>query len=235
MKDPSLMVLYGPTKVGKTTILSKLENNLIIDMEDGTKYISAMKVKANSLEDLKEIREKVKEAGNPYTFLTFDPATQFEELVKPLAKKHYMATPQGKNFDPNQDILTLPKGSGYYWLRIAFMEVLGKFRELADHVILVGHLKTTSVEKDGKEVDAKELDLTGKIKTLVGQEADAVGYIYRGEEDTLNVSFKAKESLVCGARPEHLKGQDIKLADYDPDQNDLINVNWDQIFTQAYS
>lgn len=34
-QDPKYLILFGLPKVGKTTILSTLENNLILDMEMG--------------------------------------------------------------------------------------------------------------------------------------------------------------------------------------------------------
>ena len=36
--NPSLLTIFGQSKVGKTTMLSKLDNCLIIDTEKGTKY-----------------------------------------------------------------------------------------------------------------------------------------------------------------------------------------------------
>lgn len=228
--NPDLMIFYGPPKVGKTTLLSTLENNLIVDLENGTKYLSALKVNIDSIQDIKDLGKTLKEEGCPYDYLTFDPVNRLEELAKEEAKKEYIKTPQGKNFDTNEDILSLPRGAGYYWLRIGFMKILNYFRGIVPHVILCGHLKTTVGEKEGKEVDVKDLDLTGKIKTLTCQEADAIGYVYRGEDSSLNISFKSSENLVCGARPDHLKGQDLKIADYDPEKNDLVNIEWNKIF-----
>ena len=43
-QDPKYLILFGLPKVGKTTILSTLENNLILDTESGSDYIDALKV-----------------------------------------------------------------------------------------------------------------------------------------------------------------------------------------------
>ena len=228
-ENPSILLLYAKPKMGKTTLVSKLKNNCILDLENGAKYISAIKIPIESLDKLNKVGKQIL-SERPYDYITIDPVSKLEELVKPRAKELYMQTPQGKNFDPNEDILSLPKGAGYKWLREAFMEYIEKLKKLAPYIILVGHLKTTSMDKDGKEVDVKDFDLTGKIKDMIGQESDAIGYLYRGEESELNISFKAKEDVTCGARPPHLKGQDIRIADYDPEANDLVNVRWDKIF-----
>lgn len=46
----------------------------------------------------------------------------------------------GASFKDN-DILKLPQGAGYFWLREAFFSVLNYIDTLAEHVILAGHIK----------------------------------------------------------------------------------------------
>ena len=75
-----------------------------------------------------------------------------------------------------------------------------------DHVILVGHLKDKMLEKKGKEVAVKDLDLTGKIKQITCANADAIGYIFREDETTM-ISFNSLDDTVAGSRCDHLKGQ----------------------------
>ena len=84
-QDPKYLILFGLPKVGKTTILSTLENNLILDMENGSTYVDALKIKINSLKDLKEVCKAIKEAGSPYKYITIDTITAVEEMAKPLA------------------------------------------------------------------------------------------------------------------------------------------------------
>ena len=48
-QDPKNLILFGLPKVGKTTILSTLENNLILDFENGSTYVDALKVKVSSV------------------------------------------------------------------------------------------------------------------------------------------------------------------------------------------
>ncbi len=232
-QDPDILILYGPPKVGKTTLVSELESNCILDLENGTKYLEAIKIHINELADLNKYGPKIAKE-KPYNFVTIDPISRLETLVKEEAKQMYKATEIGKNFE-GDDILSLPRGAGYYWLRQAYMKWLEKIKKLAPHIILVGHLKTSVDNKDGKEVQVKDLDLTGKIKDITCQEADAIGYLYRGEDSSLNVSFKSEEDILCGARPEHLKGQDMEVADYDPENNQLVDVAWNKIYKHVAS
>ena len=68
--NPKRLVIYSKPKTGKTTAFAGLENNLIIDLENGSDYVDALKVKANSIEDLKTIGTQLKEANYPYKFVT---------------------------------------------------------------------------------------------------------------------------------------------------------------------
>ena len=83
-QDPKNLILFGLPKVGKTTILSTLENNLILDFENGSTYVDALKVKVSSLKELKEVIKAIKDAGKPYTYITIDTITALEEMTSLL-------------------------------------------------------------------------------------------------------------------------------------------------------
>ena len=218
-KSPKNMVIYGPPKIGKTTVLSHLDNCLIIDLEDGSDMVDALKVKANSLSDLQKIGSEIMKQGRPYKYVAIDTISKLEEWCEEYAKAIYKKTPMGKNFDSKNEgmsVLSLPNGAGYLYLRMAYKEWIDKLNKLADHIILVGHLKDKMLEKKGKEVAVKDLDLTGKIKQITCANADAVGYIYREEDNTM-ISFNSLEDVTAGSRCAHLKGATMPLT-------------WDKIF-----
>ena len=212
-KSPKNMIIYGAPKIGKTTVLSKLDNCLIIDLEDGSDMLDALKVKANSLKDLQDIGAAIMKAGRPYKYIAIDTISKLEEWCESYAKQIYMKTPMGKNFDtknPGMSVLALPNGAGYLYLRMAYKEWMGKLNKLADHIILVGHLKDKMLEKKGKEVAVKDLDLTGKIKQITCTNSDAIGYIYREGDQTM-ISFDSLDDIVAGTRCAHLKGKTMPL------------------------
>jgi len=212
-KSPKNMIIYGAPKIGKTTVLSELDDCLIIDLEDGSDMVDALKVKANSLAELQEIGAAIMKEGKPYKYIAIDTISKLEEWCEAYAKLIYMRTPMGKSFEtknPGMSILALPNGGGYLYLRMAYKEWLDKLNKLADHIILVGHLKDKMLEKKGKEVAVKDLDLTGKIKQITCANSDAVGYIYR-EDDKTMISFDSLDDVTAGSRCEHLKGKTMPL------------------------
>ena len=208
-KSPKNMVIYGPPKIGKTTMLSKLDNCLIIDLEDGSDMVDALKVKVNNLSMLATIGKEIIQEQRPYKYVAIDTISKLEEWCEVEGKRIYMKTPMGKNFEqknPGASVLSLPNGAGYLYLRIAYKQWIDRLNLLADHIILVGHLKDKMLEKKGKEVAVKDLDLTGKIKQITCAGADAIGYIFRENEETM-ISFNSLDDVTAGSRCDHLKGQ----------------------------
>lgn len=220
------LVIYSKPKTGKTTAFSMLENNLIIDLENGSDFVDALSVKASNVADIQAIGESIKAAGKPYKYVTVDTVTVLEDMVKPLALANYKKTAMGASYRDN-DILKLPNGAGYFWLREAFFSVLGYIDTLAENIILSGHIKDKRISDSGELVDAANIDLTGKIKSLICANADAVGYMYRNENKTI-LSFKSNDEITCGARPKHLKNQEIVLLESDQFGN--LTDNWDKIY-----
>ena len=224
--SPRKLIIYSKPKVGKTSALADLDNALIIDLEKGTDFLDAMKVQVNDLAELRKVGDAIIAAGKPYRYIVLDTITKLEDMCGPLALTMYKKTPMGKSFD-GTNVLTLPNGAGYLYLREAIDSVVKYIETLADRIIYLGHIKLKSIEKNGKEVTASDLDLTGKIKSMMSADVDAIGMLYR--EGTKNIlSFKTTDDIICGARPQHLKNQEVVLSELDEKGN--LKVNWDKVF-----
>ena len=140
----------------------------------------------------------------------------------------YKASPIGQKWDqPAEKILELPNGAGYYWLRLAMSNVLNMISEVAPHIILLGHKTDKDLEKKGVKMNYKEVDLLGKLKSIVPAQMDAVGYMYRKKNETI-ISFKTDELQLTGARCEHLVNQDIVIAD--SDEEGKLTTYWNRVF-----
>ena len=231
VSDPKLLILFGRPKSGKSLIASSIDNNLIIDLEDGYKALEAMVVQARSVKDFGEIasaiREEIKNTGKkPYKYITIDNATRLEEMCLSYAIQLYKATPQGKNYQGN-DIRTLPNGSGYMWIRMAVKKVIDLFRDLSDTLILIAHVKERQINVEGQEMSEMALDLTGKLGDILCGEADAIGYVYRKKNETI-ISFEGGENNIREARAEHLRGKKIVVAT--SDENNKVTVDMSKIF-----
>jgi len=256
---PLTLVIYGKPKIGKTEVLAQLNKFLLLDFENGSNHVDALKQKIvgfyppknESPEKAKvrkeerkeyyfqefgeELLEYLRKNPNPYEGVIVDTITALEEWCEDDATWSYMEMPMGKGFNrlPNKDgmdregniinvvpkerfksVLTLPNGAGYLHLRESFKKWKDKFDKIARYKIFVAHVKDIYLERDGKEVAAADLDLTGKIKNITCAAVDAIGRVYRLPDKPLElrISFKNHNQDLVGSRAKHLRNQDFVLA-----------------------
>jgi hypothetical protein len=225
-KNPKILLLYGKPKIGKTTIVAGLENNLIIDLENGTDFVESLSIKADNLGELKAIVEEIRQAGHPYDYITVDNVTVLQDMVIGYAGKLYKDTVQGKNWT-GDNVTKLPNGAGYMFLREAFFNVIDEICSLAEHIILIGHLKDKLINKAGEEISAAEIDLTGKISSLLSAKADALGYVYRKDNQDL-INFNPSDQVVCGTRINHLANKQIVVSE--ANEKGEVKTFWERIY-----
>lgn len=223
--NPKRLLVYSKPKTGKTTAFAGLKDNLILDLENGAEYVEALKVKINDLQGLLDTGKAIKEANKPYKYVTVDTVTALEEMIMPLAIKLYRETPMGKNYS-GDNVTTLPNGAGYLYIRKAFFQVLDFIDTLAPTIILSGHIKDKVVDDKGEMVMSANIDLTGKIKSLICANADAIGYMYRKGNQTI-MSFKTNDEVTCGARPEHLRNEEIVITEM---IDGVLKTSWEKVF-----
>ena len=230
--NPTWLILYGLPKAGKTSCVAQLENNLIIDLEGGSKFIDALAVQARTINDLGEIAQAIRakndEVGhNFYKHITIDNATRLEDICMSYACTLYKKTELGRNWK-GDDVTTLARGAGYKYLRDAVKKVIDMFKDLCDEFILIGHVKDSLTDKEGQEINAKEIDLVGKLGKIICGMADAVGYVYRKDNET-HISFKSGgDGTIMEARARHIAGRDIVIATGNEDGS--ITTYWDRVY-----
>lgn len=89
--NPRLMVVFGKPKSGKSSLMASLDDNLIIDLEDGYRALDVMCVQARGASDIFEIKRLVEQKNHEngdkpfYRFITIDNATRLEEMSLPFA------------------------------------------------------------------------------------------------------------------------------------------------------
>ena len=230
VSNPRFLIIFGKPKSGKTTIVSELENNLIIDLEGGSQFLDALSVQARNVADLGEIaaaiRQKNKECnGFFYKHITIDNATRLEEMTLSYALTLYNQTPMGKSY--RGDVRMLPNGAGWFYIRQAVRKVIDMFRELCEEFILVGHTKDKLVNKEGEELSEMQLDLAGRLSDIICGEAAAIGYVYRKKNQTL-ISFQGGENNIVEARAPHLRGKTVVIAE--SDESGKITTDWNKIY-----
>lgn len=227
-QDPKNLIIFGLPKCGKTTILSTLENNLLLDMEDGSDYVDALKIKVHSLKELKEVCKTIKEAGKPYKFITIDTVTAIEEMAKPVAIALYQTSPQfSEKYADVKDPALLPNGVGWNLWRNAVESIINLIASCADNLIICGHVKDSKLDENASGA-LKTLDLMGKLSRILSAKSDAIGFVHRDEDSNLCIKFGQDGEVLTGARPQHLANKDIVVAEWNGDGT--FTPHWERIY-----
>ena len=195
-KNPRVLLLYGAPKVGKTTVLSKLADCLVIDTEQGSHMLEGYFHGVNSKEDLLQFYKDASEK-HTYKYFALDTIDKIVEWTVKDVKRECCV----------DDIADLPYGKGFGMVRDRTMNNIKKLLTLCPNVIIVGHRKTATAVDNSTAVEPESLDLSGKLKNQLMALCDAVGYMFRDDEDNLTVSFKSAKAIEAGSRCDHLRGE----------------------------
>ena len=253
--NPKKLVIFSHPKVGKTTAVSLLQNNLNIDFEEGAGYVEGMSInikkilrdnpKENILSVLTSLSNKLdeyyaKHGKWQYDYITIDTTTSLEDYCRPYANVLYKQTPMGKSYAGNSVINDLPNGGGYGYLRAAFENLLNTVDGKCNIcTILIAHSKDASINRNGKDLQAKDVALTGKLKMIVCADADGIGFMFRNPNNPNEtiLSFKTHEQdLATGARQAHISGREFKILtlqnpDYvEKNEARVFSTEWNKIF-----
>ena len=242
IKSPKNLIIFSKPKTGKTSLTSALDNWLVLDFDKGSDFVSNMSIKIESIEHVGEVVKKIKDTNVQYDGIVIDTATILEDMCIPYAEKLYAKTSMGKNwflkgtdgkYHPESGkfqygiITNLPNGSGYQYVREAFVKVVNLIQTVVPRIIIMCHVKDILLDKKGVEFNSMEIDLTGKLKRIVTSGSDAIGYLYRKSNQNI-LSFATTEEISCGARPEHLSNKQIVISEKSEDGT--LNVYWDKIY-----
>ena len=201
--NPGTLLLYGAPKIGKTSMLSSLDDCLIIDTEKGGRMIEGYIQEVNSRDELIQVLIDIKESKDvKYKYIALDTIDKIAEWAERRVCEEEAVS----------SIADLAFGKGYGLVREKVSKTVSAFKEVAEHLIIIGHRKVAYAVTEGNPIVIPEsLDLTGKLKNIIMSTCDAIGYVYRDDKEELMVSFKANDAIEAGSRCLHLKGKNVKF------------------------
>ena len=180
-------------------MLSKLDDCLIIDTEKGTNMLEAYIQEVNNREELIQTLKDAME-GHEFKYMAIDTIDKVVEWAEKAVCAEYEVA----------SIADLTFGKGYALAREKVMNTINAFRDCCEHLIIVGHRKTARAVIEGQAtVEPESLDITGRLKNMIMSDSDAIGYVFRDEDEKLMISFKSDTALEAGSRSPHLRGQII--------------------------
>jgi hypothetical protein len=247
--SPNIMLIYGMPKGGKTTICSYLKNHLILELESGgADYVEGRVLELNKPSEFNEALGILEQSTEKVCdYLVVDTTTKMDEWAEIVGTYNYMSKPQGKKFNregeqPNgikilhndprfETVHELGQGFGYQHSRQVMVDWYDRLLNLITlkkvrKIILIAHIKDKLVEsKTGDAVDAIDINLTGKVKSIYASRVDAIAFFNRkGTQGYLN--FDNEFKVLSGGRCPHLDGKILISEKVD---GKLVTY-WDKIY-----
>lgn len=241
--NPKTIILFGRSKVGKTTALTMLPKNVILDFEKGTELHKATRVNMQYsnenyssyyqyFEELQswisyvheqQIEHKQKTGKYLYHSVsidTYDILYQYccnYRLEQENAKidKENANLPDALKKSHYVDMSEIKDfgASGSFSRRLA-MSILQLLSKAFPRLIIVIQAKKELVDQGKVTIESKSSLLPPAAKTELFAFADATGYVYLSASEKMMISFIASEDTEAGARCVHLRGQHF-IFDWD--------------------
>ena len=236
--NPKTLLAYGLPKIGKTTAFSKLEDSVIVDLNDETAMLDNVVVypiEGNSnLQKLASLQNFIKEAiehkqtTNEYVkkYIIIDNTTVLSILLEDAALATFKRNAPDKQEikDELSSIFDLAHGRGEKFYREEWYRYMSLLESCCETVIFIGHVKDKMLSESlGESVTVTDIDLRGKLSSIIPSKCDATAYMYRDITNRLIFSFKANKNSV-GSRCKHLRNTEIVISDSED------SFNFDKLF-----
>ena len=253
--EPRRLLFYSLPKAGKTTIFSQLPNSLIIDTEDGSDFVDAVKIKVDThlplekqykqfMEILRAIWKEGydKEKGiytPPYETLIIDTTTRLDEWSEIIGTLEYMDKPQGKSYNRDEkDKKTKLSPSDPRFEKVTalpqgygYMHSRDVMMRLYDNICRLSPKTIFCCHVKDKYVaqNLSEEVYTREI-ALTGKVKD----IYASKVDAIAYAFRDGNKLNLsfsgaeGSRCPYLSGQTITISE--SDENGEVRTYWDRVY-----
>lgn len=246
--EPDSILTYGSPKVGKSKAISLLAQlaGVYVFSFDASGYTAHGGVAWDFYDGPDSFEAGIKEAKAVFTadpskrptFIVADPVDRLEDYSALRAVESYRKRfPKGTKDNPQGvetvgDLLALPFGLGYAYLRDEFIKHLRMLGELGSKVIFIAHVRPKAMDKSLQETNTKDLALTGRCCNIICGVVDTIGFLYRDRKSVLYMTTRTvsggSEDVNCGSRFSYLSNKVIKLVE--PDTNGSLVSHWDEIF-----
>lgn len=235
--EPDSVVLFGPPKIGKNTLLVGLPNHYIFELQpkgmaaiSGGTYDYYLTWQALDV-GIAEFRALPPEAKP--RFVCVDHMGILEEFSFAKAFDQYKATHPGTKAQTMNELITMmPNNTGWYLPRAQFSAYLRSFAEISDTLIITGHVKPKSIDDNVKEADLGDMDLMGKNSRILAGSFQVIGRLLRSKDGVLTMSTRntsdGKQAITAGCNFAYLADKDIVLSKRNADLS--VTTFWHEVF-----
>lgn len=157
------MLLYGPTKVGKTTFAAQAEGALFLETEPGTQALSVYSVKvgdwATLLRALGELGKALESGDKRFSTVVIDTVDNAYQFCIDYCLR--------EKLDGAQHLADISHGKGYQVVNNEFHRVLLKLAHMPIGVLLISHSKERRVETRTGSYDKTTTTLPDSARKIV--------------------------------------------------------------------
>jgi len=177
---PPRLLIYGPEKIGKTTLASEFPNPVFIQTEDGeTAEEITTFGKLTSFDDVYEAMGSLYSEPHDFATVVLDSLSALQPLIWQKVIQDRPTTEKGK---PVKQIEDYGYGKGYayaldYWkMLIEGVDALRRDRNMA--IVLVGHSKVSKIEPPESDAfNRYQVDINDKASDLLAREMDGILFL----------------------------------------------------------
>ena len=200
-------LLYGPPKVGKTSLSAQFPKPIILAFEKGYEALdNAYVVDMTSWSDFKTVcrQLKNKQVRDMYDTVVLDTAQIAYDLAVQFVCSNNGVTA----------LSDVPYGKAYKMVENEFGKSLREITQLGYGIVAIAHEKVKKADKDGNALQVAP-DLEKRCLSIINKLVDVVGYITNeydeNEKNTRWVYTRETPAFLAGSRFTYLKPK-IKLG-----------------------
>lgn len=162
------IIINGAAGIGKTTMLNKLDNHIVLDTQRGTGSLESFSVQITDWKSALAVKEELCKTKNAFEAVSIDMAG---DLVK-FAETHVCER------NKVQHISDLPFGKGYQELKQLIYDFTMDFMKTDKTVIFVTHPKEKILKTKTTEFTVMQTSLPTQIQDLLFGLADFNFFCY---------------------------------------------------------
>lgn len=218
---PPRITIYGPEKIGKTTLTSQIEGSLLIDIEAGSGALNVARVMRDAetgmlttYKSFSEVLTAVETQDHNYQALVIDSVDWLESLVF-----QHVATENGK-----ATIADIGYGNGYVAAENIFRDILRRLDGIRNSrnmvIVLIAHSEVVKFDNPmSASYDQYRLKLHKRIAPLVNEWSDCLLFAnlavkVKDEQNGMSVVKKATDQgrvLYTGKSEAYVAGNRFNL------------------------
>ena len=227
MQGAIRVLIYGPPKIGKTTLASEFPNPVFLQLEDGqnstTETTGWGRESLQNYDDLRAKLQGLYEEAHDFKTVVIDSASALQWLVwAETCRRGDEKYPKGVD-----TIEKFGYGKGYKYASYIWQELLDDLNLLRlhrnMHVVLIGHSKILKFDNpEGASFDRYEIDVHEIASKILEREMDAILLVKQDisikEEDqgfnkTRGIAQGLNRFIFACARPAFIAGNRIGLPE----------------------